>query len=248
VTTHRTLVFSNAAEGRDADYNEWYDHRHVPEVLGGAPGYVAAQRYRCSEHQRSTAIPCPWRYLAIYELETEDLQETFAAMDALRDAGRFTPHDGALADDHAAWTYTELRPLLRQSDEAAARKAALGSEMHEFVILTDPAEGRLDDFLRWYDAHLPEVLEHYPGLTTGQLFRAAPVQRSGKAPTWEYLALYDLEADDVADYFAVEPHGLPGMTKSDGALAPGPAQWVFSPIGARVTRPAAAPTAVVAGA
>jgi hypothetical protein len=29
--------------------------------------------------------------------------------------------------------------------------------------------------------------------------------------------LYDLKADDVAEYFAVEPHGLAGMTKADGA-------------------------------
>jgi hypothetical protein len=248
VTTHRTLVFSNAAEGREADYNAWYDHRHVPEVLAGAPSYVAAQRYRCSEHQRSTAIPCPWRYLAIYELETEDLQEVYATMDALRDAGRFTPHDGALADDHVAWTYTELWPMLRQTDEAAARKTKLGTGQHQFVILTNPSEGRLEDFLRWYDAHLPEILDHYPGLTSGHLFKAAAAQRSATAPDWDYLALYELEADDVADYFAIEPHGLEGMTKSDGALAPRPAQWMFSPVGARVTRPAAAPTAAVAGA
>jgi hypothetical protein len=52
VTSHRTLVFSNPADGRDADYNAWYDDHHVPEVLDHVPGYVAAQRYRCSEHQR----------------------------------------------------------------------------------------------------------------------------------------------------------------------------------------------------
>jgi hypothetical protein len=247
VTSHRMLVFSNAAEGRHVDYNEWYDNHHVPQVLA-IPGYVAARRYRCSEHQRSTAVPCPWHYLTIYELGTDDLPAAYAATDALRDAGGFTPHDGALADGHVAWTYTELGPMLNQTDEAASRKAKLGTGEHEFVILTDPTEGREEDFLRWYDAHLPEILDNYPGLTTGQLFRAAQVQRSGKAPDWQYLALYDLEADDVADYFAIEPRGLEGMTQVDGALAARPAQWVFSPIGPRVTRSGAAvaPAAAVA--
>jgi hypothetical protein len=236
VTRHLMLAFSNAAEGRDADHNEWYGDRRIPELLAGAPGYAAARCYRCSEHQRSTAIPCPWRYLTIFELETDDLPATYSAADALEEAGGLTPHEGAIATDHVDWTYTELGPLLRQTDEAAARKARLGAGEHEFVILTNPTEGREDDFLRWYDAHIPEILDHYPGLTTGQLFKAPQAQRGGQAPDWEYLALYDLEAADVADYFAIEPHGLKGMTQADGALAPRPAQWVFSPIGPRVTR------------
>lgn len=234
MTSHRTLVFSNAVSGCETAFNDWYDTRHIPEVLA-LPGYVAARRYRCSAHQRSTAIPCPWEYLAIYELDTDDLSATFSAMDAVRDRGGLTPHGGTLGDDHVAWTYTELGPLLRQTDEAAARKADLGQGEHEFVILTNPTEGREQDFLRWYDAHVPEILDNYPGLTTGQLFEAAAVQRHGKAPEWQYLALYDLEAGSVADYFAIEPHDLEGMTKVEGALAPRPAQWVFSPVGERVT-------------
>jgi hypothetical protein len=240
LASHRMLVFSNAVEGRDGDYNSWYDGRHVPEVLASHPAWVATQRYRCSEHQRSTAIPCPWRYLAIYELETDDLPAAYAALDEVAAAGGFSPHDGALADDHVGWTYTELAPLLRESDEAAARKTKLGTAEHEFVILTNATEGRDEDFLRWYDAHVPEVLEHYPGLTTGQLFQAAPVQHHGTNPEWEYLALYDLVADDVADYFAVEPHGLEGMTQHNGSLGPRPAQWVFTPISPRVENAALA--------
>lgn len=236
MTSHRMLVFSNAAEGRDQDFNDWYEGHHIPEIVGSAAGFTAAQRYRCSPDQRSSAIECPWEYLAIYELEIDDVTEAYGALHALRDAGRFTPHGGSLADGHVAWTYTELTPLLRESAAATAAKQQLGTKEHEFVILTNPTEGREADFLHWYDLHLPEVLENYPGLTTGQLFKAAPTQRHGSAPEWQYLALYDLVADDVAEYFAVEPHGLKGMATPDGALGPRPAQWVFTPISARVEK------------
>ncbi len=38
------LVFTNAAEGREPEFHEWYDTVHVPEVLD-VPGVVSAQRY-----------------------------------------------------------------------------------------------------------------------------------------------------------------------------------------------------------
>jgi hypothetical protein len=239
MTRHLSLVFTNPAPGREAALNDWYE-QHVPEVLGNHPGYAAARRYRRSDNQRATAIPCPWAYLAVYDIETDDLAATQQAADAFKAAGGFTPHDGALADDQAVWTFTEHGPKLHETPEATARKKQLGSGHNVFIALTDPAAGREDDFHRWYEAHVPEILDHYPGLTTGQLFRASSVQRAGQTPTWRYLALYDLAADDTADYVANEPLGLEGMTRADGALAAGPAQWVFSAIGARVTKEQAA--------
>jgi hypothetical protein len=39
------LVFSNAAEGQDEEFNRWYDAKHLPDVLA-VPGIVDGQRYR----------------------------------------------------------------------------------------------------------------------------------------------------------------------------------------------------------
>ena len=38
------LVFSNATAGQDAEFNQWYDSVHVPDVLD-VPGVESAQRY-----------------------------------------------------------------------------------------------------------------------------------------------------------------------------------------------------------
>jgi hypothetical protein len=62
--------------GHEKEFNEWYDNVHVPEVLR-MPGVVAAQRYALAgagDGDRS-------RYLAVYELETDDLAATLAAID-----------------------------------------------------------------------------------------------------------------------------------------------------------------------
>jgi hypothetical protein len=242
MTRHLTLVFTNPSPGREEDYHAWYQ-RHLHEVLANHPGYMSAERFRRSDHQRATAIPCPWAYLALYEIETDDIAATQRAADAFKAAGGFTSHDGALAGDQAVWTYTEYGPKLHETAEASARKTALGSGRNVFLALTNPAEGREADFHLWYEAHVPEILDNYPGLTTGQLLRAASVQRAGSSLTWEYLAIYDLEADDTADYVANEPLGLKGMTSAQGALAAGPAQWVFSAVGPRVAKEAIASVA-----
>ena len=65
------LVFSNAIEGRDDEFNDWYDNVHVPDLLG-IPGVLSAQRYDLLDTaiSRNPAMPSPThRYLCIYEME-----------------------------------------------------------------------------------------------------------------------------------------------------------------------------------
>ena len=58
------LVFTNAVEGRDDEFNDWYDTIHLKEVLE-VPEFTAAQRYRLGDGQLFPDQP--HRYLAIYE-------------------------------------------------------------------------------------------------------------------------------------------------------------------------------------
>ena len=51
---HVFVVFTNPVEGKDATYNDWYDNRHLPDVLD-VPGFVSAQRFRLSDTQRAAA-------------------------------------------------------------------------------------------------------------------------------------------------------------------------------------------------
>lgn len=68
--SYKFIVLTNAVEGRDEAFNAWYSDRHIPDVLD-IPGIVSAQRYELADVQRVSAPP--YRYLAIYDIETDDL-------------------------------------------------------------------------------------------------------------------------------------------------------------------------------
>jgi hypothetical protein len=88
------LVFSNATEGRDEEFNAWYDEVHVPEVLA-VEGVVAAQRFDVAELElpevEGVEPPPPpvHRYLAVYELD-RDGNEVMASFGELLVSGAMT--------------------------------------------------------------------------------------------------------------------------------------------------------------
>ncbi len=78
------MVFSNPSENREEEFNDWYTRRFIPKVLE-TNGFIAAQRYRLADVQTGVSGACPWRYLAVYEIEADNLE---AARDALMTRAR----------------------------------------------------------------------------------------------------------------------------------------------------------------
>jgi hypothetical protein len=68
--TTRYMVFSNPVEGKDREFNEWYDNVHLPEVLA-TPGVISAQRFDLCDAEivRRAGWTPEHRYLAVYEME-----------------------------------------------------------------------------------------------------------------------------------------------------------------------------------
>ena len=75
---HIFIVYTNAVDGQDDAFNDWYDNQHLNDVLK-IPGVVAAQRFALSDKQRLDP-PFPWKYAAIYEVETDDLAPVIDAL------------------------------------------------------------------------------------------------------------------------------------------------------------------------
>jgi hypothetical protein len=82
-------VHTNCLEpAREKEFNEWYDNVHLPDILE-TPGFTRATRYEIGKPAEGHA-----RYLALYELETDDIDRTMAVLQEniakKREQGRMT--------------------------------------------------------------------------------------------------------------------------------------------------------------
>jgi hypothetical protein len=90
MTKYLWAVLTNAEDGADAGFNRWYDDVHLPDLLR-VPGIVAAQRYKLADVQtkrvdgRTVVVAAQdaalqHQYLAVYEIETDDLSAVLQAV------------------------------------------------------------------------------------------------------------------------------------------------------------------------
>jgi hypothetical protein len=101
---HILIVLSNAQDGTDEQFNRWYTETHLGDILT-LPGYAAAQRFTLSETQMA-AGDLPYRYLAIYEVDADDVA---AAAEALRANTGGMVIDPALDRSRTvAWFYSPI--------------------------------------------------------------------------------------------------------------------------------------------
>ncbi|HEY0106106.1 MAG TPA: hypothetical protein VGB91_08490 [Rhizomicrobium sp.] len=104
------VALTNPIEGREAEYNDWYDNVHVPDLLK-IPGVVGARRFRVLPRQHRSA-PIPWQYCATYELEVDDFAAVADELERLRGpTGKGTADmaiSPALADERLAWFFEEI--------------------------------------------------------------------------------------------------------------------------------------------
>lgn len=93
------IVHTNPADGREDEFNDWYDNRHLAEVMA-VPGFVRARRYRISDAQFAPLTR--FRYVAVYEIAGDPAE----AMAALRRALKTGLHvSEALASELLATVY-----------------------------------------------------------------------------------------------------------------------------------------------
>ena len=74
---YKFIVMSRPVEGREDEYNDWYQNCHLGEVVA-TPGFVSAQRFKLSHDLAGDGTAHP--YCAIYEIEADDWTQPFAAL------------------------------------------------------------------------------------------------------------------------------------------------------------------------
>jgi hypothetical protein len=73
---YKLVVLTEPKADREDEYNDWYTNQHLADVVA-VPGFLSAQRFKLRdamgfEHRN--------RYLAIYEIESDDPQAVMAEM------------------------------------------------------------------------------------------------------------------------------------------------------------------------
>jgi hypothetical protein len=84
------VVRTEPTEGREEDFNKWYDDVHLGDILKLA-GFTSARRFRTLGGDK-------FPYLAIYEVEADDLMAAQASISAAIASGAVTLTD-ALGTD-----------------------------------------------------------------------------------------------------------------------------------------------------
>lgn len=71
------VFHSSPHEGRDDEYNDWYENLHLDEVVS-VPGFLSAERFLLEQSVHGE--PPRHKHLCLYEVETDDLDEAFKVM------------------------------------------------------------------------------------------------------------------------------------------------------------------------
>lgn len=74
---YKMIALTNPVEGREDEFNEWYQNVHLPEVCA-VPGVTGAQRYRMAAPLQDPS-GLGKKYLAVYDIESDDLRATLGA-------------------------------------------------------------------------------------------------------------------------------------------------------------------------
>ncbi len=86
---HMLVVALNCSDpAKEGEFNDWYNTIHLPDVLE-TPGFVRATRWEHTAPKEEDA-----KFLALYEIETDDIQVTMKALQdnlaVKREAGRMS--------------------------------------------------------------------------------------------------------------------------------------------------------------
>ncbi len=100
----KMLVFSEPFEGRDEEFNAWYSGQHLVDLCA-LPGFTAAQRFTLHSVSMGTALN---RYLAIYDVETDDPDGVIENMFAMRDTPAMPMSPAFNLDPTSVMLYEEL--------------------------------------------------------------------------------------------------------------------------------------------
>jgi hypothetical protein len=117
------VVLTNPTPGKEAEFNRWYNEQHIPDVLQ-AQGFVAAQRFRLADTQMGDDTNKPYKFLALYEIETDDLAASLKDLASRANTPEMVMSDAIDIKNVGAFVFTPAAEKVLAKDVARPRRAA----------------------------------------------------------------------------------------------------------------------------
>ncbi|WP_293680379.1 DUF4286 family protein [uncultured Phenylobacterium sp.] len=73
---YHIIVLSKPTVGREDEFDRWYTNQHIRDLVK-VPGIISARRFKLVERHTQGV---PQQYVAEYEVETDDIDATMAAV------------------------------------------------------------------------------------------------------------------------------------------------------------------------
>ncbi len=166
------VIWTDVAPEYEAEFNEWYDREHVPQLLT-IPGILTGRRYQAVEGKP--------KYIAIYEMTDENVWKS----DAFRQV-RENPTD---------WS-RKMIPQFRNTQRGIfqrifsfGERPAKQAEFALTVRLNTPADHE-QEFNAWYNEDHVPALASVPGVYCARRYVA--VEGDPK-----YLAIYEMKGAEI---------------------------------------------------
>jgi hypothetical protein len=166
------VIWTDVAPEYEAEFNEWYDKEHVPQLLT-VPGILTGRRYLAVEGKP--------KYIAAYEMADEKVLES-AAFREVRDK----PTD---------WS-RKMIPQFRNTQRGTFKqifsygdRPAKAPEFALTVRLNTPADHE-KDFNTWYNEDHVPALVGVPGVYCARRYQS--VEGDPK-----YLAIYEMNSSEI---------------------------------------------------
>ncbi len=185
------LVENNADPAREAQFNDWYDNLHLPDALG-SPGFVRARRYERHEFRDGRA-----KYLAVYEIDSADIEETLRVRRALREE---EVKRGRASTSFPHLSFSLWRDVLwKRLSEHVAPRNAVGQGRWLSLVESNCDPQREDEFNDWCErVQVPESLA-VPGYVAARRLRIKEF-RDGRG---KYTTIHEIETDDIVETMRV---------------------------------------------
>jgi hypothetical protein len=209
--TYYLYVLNDSVPGREEEFNNWYDHQNVPDLVS-IPGFVSAQLYIWSEHQLRPGASPPTKYMIEFKLVTEDIAAVYA--EVIRRTREHTTVIGTAIAPGAAgsFTYRAITDVVSGQGGDAATSQGGSLEHYIQMVFAIAASGKEVQFNDWYNhVHSPSVAST-PGFQKWQRFELSPVQL-GEVRADRYMVKFDIETRDIERVFARSRENIKSATK-----------------------------------